>query len=764
MHFSLKEKQAFFEQLDACGNCDEESDALGPEEQSWRHKCKAAADVAVAAVTASVAAPRIPAGQALLGTRPRRTASDPISKPANDELEIIAVTPRGNRPATTVSASALGAPMSDSIIPATEKRLDQRPTRVLRSQSNLEPSPSVSMAKRKRSKPLQMAPESQQIFRGLSFFYVPNDDVNPARRLRINKAQEHGATWTKSTAEATHVIVDKGLSYDDIRPVLDHNLTSSSIVLVNDGYPIECLRRGAIFDPNQTVERLRYEVLGDPKLTEEKTAPQQPIEEPTASPPLKPRRSSRRATKSTPESTQRSVDFIPSSHPEEIQLQQPAAEPSITVALPTGPTPCGADRTATPAFTDELAACIDAVLDDPENHEYLDESDPEAQGSEGEGPLKKKKTKKGKGRPNRARNGAGTSFNQDKFVCMRGGTKDKKLSGPNADTIRLLEEMIEEHHLSDEIWRVHSYRKAVSTLRRQPRRITTAKEAAALPNIGSSLAEHIEEIATTGRFGKLEQIRGEPSRAALKVFCNVYGVGVPTARRWVELGHRTLDDLRTKARLSPNQRLGVERYDDLLTRIPRAEVEALGDHVKRAAAALDPGVELIVGGSYRRGADTSGDVDFLITKSGTTTTRELVPFLDRLVAALTREGFLTAALASHQHGRDKGGGGNKWHGCCVLPANAAFPGPAAAAAAATYRPTWRRVDFLLAPAAELGAALVYFTGNDLFNRSLRLLARRRGMRLNQRALSGAGVHEGRDERKIFEILGVQWREPHERWC
>ena len=72
---------------------------------------------------------------------------------------------------------------------------------------------------------------------------------------------------------------------------------------------------------------------------------------------------------------------------------------------------------------------------------------------------------------------------------------------------------------------------------------------------------------------------------------------------------------------------------------------------------------------------------------------------------------------------------------------------------------------------------MYFTGNDIFNRSIRLLASKKGMRLNQRGLykdvmrgtqrvkvTEGELVEGRDERRIFEILGVKWREPHERWC
>lgn len=58
-----------------------------------------------------------------------------------------------------------------------------------------------------------------------------------------------------------------------------------------------------------------------------------------------------------------------------------------------------------------------------------------------------------------------------------------------------------------------------------------------------------------------------------------------------------------------------------------------------------------------------------------------------------------------------------------------------------------------------------------------MLASNKGKRLNQRGLynnvirgyqrqklSDGELIEGKSERKIFEILGVQWREPHERWC
>jgi DNA polymerase IV len=215
------------------------------------------------------------------------------------------------------------------------------------------------------------------------------------------------------------------------------------------------------------------------------------------------------------------------------------------------------------------------------------------------------------------------------------------------------------------------------------------------------------------------------------------------------------------AKLTNNQRLGIEHYDDLLQRIPREEVTALADIVRAASATVDSEVEVTIGGSYRRGAATSGDLDCLMTKPCTKSSNELLYFLHNLVMRLTDSGFLVAPLAQPSK-RDSSG--SKWHGCCVLPGSP--------------KPIWRRIDLLLVPETELGAALIYFTGDDIFNRSIRLLAGRKYNRsLNQRGLyknvmRGPGrvklndgeLEEAADEKKIFAILGVPWRPPEQRIC
>ncbi len=81
---------------------------------------------------------------------------------------------------------------------------------------------------------------------------------------------------------------------------------------------------------------------------------------------------------------------------------------------------------------------------------------------------------------------------------------------------------------------------------------------------------------------------------------------------------------------------------------------------------------------------------------------DLIELFNPLVNVLTKKNFLTHALVIYHNNN-----GHKWQGCSKLP----IPGS-----------LHRRIDFLLVPWQQRGAALLYFTGNDLFNRSLRLLA------------------------------------------
>jgi len=428
--------------------------------------------------------------------------------------------------------------------------------------------------------------------------------------------------------------------------------------------------------------------------------------------------------------------------------------------------PGSVEDSRSPFLGDEF----DEIIKQARVHEamYISEDDSDSDGdgdkntsgsdSESRRPISRNGGKKN-GNGNGNGNGTEKSvFNQNEYSCMQGGTGKTLASNPNQQTIDLLQQMCRHYERSKDHWRHRAYQKAIGVLKKRSDRICTYNEAIQLPRIGDRLAKKIEQIALTGRLKRLDYADQEPGDATLQLFMKIYGVGLSQGAKWVQQGYKTLDDLTTHAKLSDNQRIGIERYEDLNTRIPRDEVAALGEIVKQATAAIDPKAQVIIGGSYRRGAATSGDIDCLMTKPGTSKETDLLPFLRNLVEYLTKSGFLVCSLSVPSDT------GSKWHGCCVLPGK-------------TPKLIWRRIDFLLVPETQLGAALIYFTGDDIFNRSIRLLASKKGYRLNQRGLyqdvmRGPGrvkmtegvLIEAADEKKIFAALGVPYRPPEQRIC
>jgi DNA polymerase/3'-5' exonuclease PolX len=254
-----------------------------------------------------------------------------------------------------------------------------------------------------------------------------------------------------------------------------------------------------------------------------------------------------------------------------------------------------------------------------------------------------------------------------------------------------------------------------------------------LPNIGKRIAEKIQEILDTGHLRKNDQ---EPeSVKILKEFLKVYGVGPKLAQQFYQEGMRSLDDLRKRDDLTHAQKIGLQYADELQERIPRHEVASITEIVKRDLYELDPDLIAETLGSYRRGAETCGDIDVLVYSKTDKTTLGL---MEKIVHKL-KKSIITDVIASS---------GTTFRGICRLGSN-----------------PHRRLDILITPKSEVGAAQLYFTGNDVFNRSIRLLAEKKGMILNQHGLYLLDTKKkvaGATEKDILEALGVPYRPPEER--
>ena len=579
-------------------------------------------------------------------------------------------------------------------------------------------------------------------------------------------------TLNQWTANITHVVVDKKYNY---RQVMDWFTRKTKfdelprgVVLVTEKYITDCAQFKLLLDPEQR----QYAVKGDQLVSGSYSTSQSPSSSQSSEQSLQLKEAKPRKGKEVSESTQSQSQPSTQGLPvgtvdtssrisllQDYHLETELPETSSPVT-PTDPN-MGKRGDILDEYIDLVRKTKDLPIDDDDEFGDDDEDsdrpssrdepndDPEDScGSEDEREWRKKQKNKRKFKKY-AENELGS------FACMYGGTGKTHTDNPNRHTIDILEQMGEHYKRIGDQWRTRAYQQAVGILKKLKVKVDCYEDAIRLPRIGERLAKKIEEICTTGHLRRLDNALADPTDKLITMFLKIYGVGLSQAHKWIQAGHKSLDDVLALHNLHKNQRIGIEHYDDFNTRIPRAEVTALGNIVKMTAAEINFNVEAIIGGSYRRGADTSGDIDFIITKRGTRSSWDLLEFLETLVARLTRDGFFVAALAV------PASTGSKWHGACVLPGN----------------PTWRRIDFLVVPETEFGAALLYFTGDDIFNRSIRLLAGKMNMRLNQKGLykyvmraSGreklneGTLVEGSDERKIFDILGVPWRPPHERIC
>jgi DNA polymerase IV len=667
-------------------------------------------------------------GKAHLGKRLVRNSDvedDSSSSPRSLSRSISDLGPSASR-GVCINAQPSAAPLRNRNDENTSTKVVARHT----FSGALPPASSMPQAtgKRKRESVVKPMPKDQQTFDGLHFYFFPNNEKHPARFMRISKAISFGATWHRDwTQFVTHVIIDKTMDYAMLLRFLKKDTLPIDVIVVNETWPSECIAYRALLDYN----RPQFRVSGAPasKAAEQVPVIEVPISSACSETSLKLKPPGKDVVTRQPE-TQSADESDP------IRKNTTSDTAAVGVDVP---------GTGAPEhdFTDELDVAISQARD----LQLMPLEDDDSRPSSSDGPATNPAPASTGGQQARKRQAL-----QDKFQCMQKHTGEVN-NNANSATIIILQQMADYHGQIGDEWRIRAYRKAIATLRNHPTKVCTKDEALALPNVGERLATKIEEIVFTNRLRRLDNALAEPQDQILQTFMKIYGAGFAHASQWVRQGYTTLDELLQKADLTENQKIGIAHFEDFQERILRAEVTKHGEVVRRALRKVDPTFEVTIGGSYRRGAKDSGDIDFIITKPDADINLVRSVVVNQLVPNLFSTGFLKVALAATS------GDGSKWHGACCLPGQT----------------QWRRIDFLLVPWAEMGAALIYFTGNDIFNRSMRLLASTKGFRLNQRGLykdvirdkgrekiTEGTLVESKDERKIFDILGVPWRPPEHR--
>ena len=308
----------------------------------------------------------------------------------------------------------------------------------------------------------------------------------------------------------------------------------------------------------------------------------------------------------------------------------------------------------------------------------------------------------------------------------------------NEDFIDILDKLSNIMLKQGEQFRARAYQKAQETIMSYPKDITNPSQLKGLPGIGETIMEKFNEYVQTGTLAVLEREKTNP----INILTDVYGIGPKKAKELVDKGIKTIDELRTRQdelfiELNDIQKVGLKYYEELLERIPRSEIEEY-KQVFTNAFSKDPNSKYEIVGSYRRGAQTSGDIDVIITSNSASVYKNFIDELikQKIIIRVLSRGLSKTLVIAQLNGNSIA----------------------------------RRVDFLYSPPEEFPFAILYFTGSKAFNTVMRQKAVEQGYTLNEHGLSlmenkvkGENVDQPfENEQAIFDFLKLEYKTPVER--
>ncbi len=297
-------------------------------------------------------------------------------------------------------------------------------------------------------------------------------------------------------------------------------------------------------------------------------------------------------------------------------------------------------------------------------------------------------------------------------------------------------------------FRVRSYRRAAEAVEQQTTRLdalvaSDSKQLLSIPGIGKGMAANICQLVETGAIPLRTELLTKYKSTVLGLL-KLPGMGPKTvALVWSALGVSDMDSLEAAARegkLAGLPRMGERFATKLLKGIEdhrrnsgRFRVDRALDEAERISVLIRafPGIDQITpAGSLRRGRESVGDLDLLVTG----------PACEPDVVAAAVEHVATLPLIDKLLAR----GQNK--------------------VSFTLRNNLQ-VDVRLLPRASYGAALQYFTGSKMHNVALRQRAIKRGLTLSEYALLRLEdniIVAAASEEDIYRALDLEYIPPELR--
>lgn len=271
-----------------------------------------------------------------------------------------------------------------------------------------------------------------------------------------------------------------------------------------------------------------------------------------------------------------------------------------------------------------------------------------------------------------------------------------------------------------------------------------------IDGIGSSIAEKIGEYAESGTFEEYEHLKTKVPSGLLQIM-EIPGLGPKTVRQmWTEMEIETVADLKKSiddGSLENLPRMGkktIENIKDAIAfteqsggRTPIGKALPLAEQLVETLSAVKGVKQIQFAGSLRRGSETIGDIDILVSASDSAAVHKAFTELDtveKVLASGDTKSSVRMKLGKRQI----------------------------------------QVDLRSVDDNAFGAALLYFTGSKEHNVRLRERALKKGQTLNEYGLfpnddedtppqqRGVKPVACDTEEKIYKALDLSWIPPELR--